>query len=204
MGLLLAAIISLAECSEVSQSAAYEPEEGDLVFQALGREQDLVVAIEGVTESAYSHVGVLLKHDEQWTVIEARTNGVVYIPFEKWKTYCREGRWAAYRMKATQRRHLPRFLAALHPHAGKEYDFKFELTENKLYCSELVYHAWKEATGQSLGQLARLGDLNWKPHRATIEKYNGGSVVLVRRIISPVALSRAEQLERIYDHGLDP
>ena len=41
----------------------YEPQEGDLVFQALPLDLDLVVAIEGVTESHYSHVGVLHKRD---------------------------------------------------------------------------------------------------------------------------------------------
>ena len=45
--------------------------------------------------------------------------------------------------------------------------------------------------------------LNWKPYQPVIEKYNGGPVVLDRQIISPVALSRAEQLERVYNHGLD-
>jgi len=204
VGLLFVAIISLAGCSGVSQIAVYEPEEGDLVFQALKRDQDLVVAIEGVTKSDYSHVGVLLKRSRQWEVIEARGSGVLYTPFAEWKKIGRKGRWAAYRVKKAHRRHLPQFLAALHPHVGKPYDFKYELSEKKRYCSELVYHAWKEATGQPLGRLARLGDLNWEPHQATIEKYNNGPVVLERKIISPMALSRAEQLKRVYNHGLDP
>ena len=181
----------------------YEPQEGDLVFQALPLDLDLVVAIEGVTESHYSHVGVLHKRDGEWTVIEASSPGVIYTPFEKWKTHGRNMRWAAFRLKAEHQKHIPQFLANLHPHAGKAYDFKYELSENKLYCSELVYHAWKKTTRQEMGKLTRIGDLNWKPHQTTIEKYNGGPIPLDRKMISPIELSKADQLQRVYNHGLD-
>ena len=195
--------LGITWCASLRKPSVYEPRAGDLVFQALDRGVDLVVAIEGVTKSDYSHVGVLLRRDGKWMVFEARSNGVKAMPFSEWKTLSRKGRWAAYRVKATHQRHLAEFLAALQPHAGKAYDFKYELSDDSLYCSELVYHAWRKATGQRMGQLARLGDLNWKPYQPVIEKYNGGPVVLDRQIISPVALSRAEQLERVYNHGLD-
>ena len=50
-------------CAVLNQSQSYSPMEGDLVFQALSWEVVLVVAIEGVTESNYSHCGVLHKRD---------------------------------------------------------------------------------------------------------------------------------------------
>ena len=106
-------------------------------------------------------------------------------------------------MKAAHREHLPEFLANLHPHAGKPYDFKYELGQENLYCSELVFHAWNKTTGQEMGKLTALGDLNWKPFQATIEKYNGGPMPPDREIISPIELSKAAQLEQVYNHGLD-
>ena len=190
-------------CAGLKQCQSYTPAEGDLVFQALPLDVDLVVAIEGVTESHYSHCGVLHQRDGAWTVIEATGAGVIYTPFEKWKTLARNERWAARRLKPEHRQHIPRFLECLHPHAGKPYDFKYELDQEKLYCSELIFHAWKKATGQELGKLTALGDLNWKPHRSTIEKYNGGPVPPDRKMISPVELSKAKQLKRVYNHGLD-
>jgi hypothetical protein len=174
-----------------------------LVFQALSLEVDLVVAIEGITESHYSHVGVLHRRGGAWTVIEATGGGVIYTPFERWKSVSRDGRWAAFRVQAAHRKHVPTFLANLHPHAGKPYDFKYELGQEKLYCSELVFHAWEKTTGQKMGKLTALGDLNWKPFLATIEKYNGGPMPPDRKIISPIELSKATQLKRVYNHGLD-
>ncbi|MGY8650841.1 MAG: hypothetical protein ACKVKM_08555 [Verrucomicrobiia bacterium] len=123
----IALAASLSGCAGLEQSRTFSPQEGDLVFQALSLEVDLVVAIEGVTESNYSHVGVLHKRDGAWTVIEATGAGVIYTPFEKWKSVSRKGRWAAFRVNAAHRGHVPKFLANLHPHAGKPYVFKYDL-----------------------------------------------------------------------------
>jgi len=206
IGNVIGAIVlaaGLSGCAVLNQSQTYSPMEGDLVFQALSLELDLVVAIEGVTESNYSHVGVLHRRAGEWTVIEATGAGVIYTPFEKWKSVSRNGRWAAFRVKAAHREHLPEFLENLHPHAGKPYDFKYELGQENLYCSELVFHAWNKTTGQEMGKLSALRDLNWKPFQSTIEKYNGGPMPPEREIISPIELSNAAQLERVYNHGLD-
>ena len=193
----------LSGCAVLKQSQTYSPMEGDLVFQALSLEVDLVVAIEGVTESDYSHVGVLHRRAGEWTVIEATGAGVTYTSFEKWKSVSRDGRWAAFRVKAAHQEHLADFLENLHPHAGKPYDFKYELGREHLYCSELVFHAWKKTTGKEMGKLTALGNLNWKPFLEIIEKYNGGPMPPDRKIISPIELSKATQLERVYNHGLD-
>lgn len=196
-------IFTFAGCAVFNSPTKYEPREGDLVFQALPLEVDLVRAIEGITRSHYSHVGVLHRREGEWTVIEATSEGVVYTPFEKWKSIGRDNRWAAYRIMAGQREHVPAFMQNLHPHAGKRYDFNYELDEEKLYCSELVYHAWQKTTGQQMGRLTRIGDLNWQPFAETIKKYNGGPMPPDRQLISPVELSRAPQLERVYNRGLD-
>ena len=70
-------------------------------------------------------------------------------------------------------------------------------------CSEWVFNKWRKRTGQEMGKLTALGGLNWKTFSATIEKYNGGPLPPDREIISPIELSKAAQLERGYNHGLD-
>ena len=192
------------QSNKSSKSKRYQPEEGDLIFQALPLDDDLIEAIEGVTESNYSHVGVLLNRDGIWTVIEASRPGVIYTPFEEWKIKGRNERWAAYRLKAAYREHIPQFRTELEAHIGKPYDFKYEFTDEKLYCSELVFHAWKKASNKDMGKRENILTLNWKPYLATIEKYNQGPLPTSgRMLISPRSLSRAKQLERVYNHGLD-
>ena len=200
-------LFSTSGCMSITKSdklPAYEPRDGDLVFQALPLNVDLIQAIEGITQSHYSHVGVLHRRKGKWTVIEACAPGVIYTPFEKWKTIGRNERWAAYRLKLQYRPLIPKFLRNLHSHAGKPYDFKYEFTDDKLYCSELVFHAWEKTSNKAIGRRENILTLNWKPYLATIEKYNQGPLPTSgRMLISPRSLSRARQLERVYNHGLD-
>ena len=52
---------------------AYQPVEGDILFQSLPNPAglDLVDAIEGSTGSPYSHCGMVFQERGEWQVIEA-------------------------------------------------------------------------------------------------------------------------------------
>ena len=52
------------------------------------------------------------------------------------------------------------------------------------------------------GKLAKLGDLNWRPYVATIRKYEGGDPPLDREMITPIDLSKAPQLQKVFDNGM--
>ena len=54
------------------------------------------------------------------------------------------------------------------------------------------------ASGIRLGKTQKLGDLKWTGYKATIEKYEGGAVPLDREMITPKALSQANQLEQVF------
>ena len=175
----------------------YEPAEGDVIFQSLPPATDLVRMIEGVTRSSYSHCGVVVKEDGKWLVAES-IGTVRKTPLWSWVMRGRGGKFAVYRLKEPYRKHIPQFILALEPFIGCSYDFRYRMDDEVLYCSELVYKAYRNATGEELGKLVRLGDMNWKPYEATIRKYEGGPPPLDRRLITPIDLSRAEQLEKVF------
>jgi Permuted papain-like amidase enzyme, YaeF/YiiX, C92 family len=77
---------------------------------------------------------------------------------------------------------------------GRPYDIRYELDDEKIYCSELIYKAFRTATGEELGKLQRLGDLDWRPYRETIEAIENGPAPLDRLMITPRSLSEAAQL----------
>jgi hypothetical protein len=179
----------------------YEPKVGDIVFQSLPKLSDLVKAIEGVSESPYSHCGVVIKKDGAWYVNEAM-GSVHSTPLLDWLKRGRGYRLDAYRLKKQHIQYIPAFIEALDKYQGKPYDFRYRMTDSHIYCSELAYKAFLDATGQALGQLMRLGDLNWKPHIETILAYDGGSEPpLDRLMITPKHLSQAEQLELVTSIG---
>ncbi len=178
----------------------YAPREGDIVLQSLPR-VGLVRAIEGATHSPYSHCGVVVREDGRWAVIEA-LGKVKKTGLFRWVLQGRGGRFAVYRLREPYRPHIPRFVAELKPFLGRPYDSRFRMDDEALYCSELVYKAYRNATGEELGAPVRLGDLDWEPYGETIREYEGGPPPLDRTIITPRHLSEAPQLEKAFGAGL--
>ena len=185
-----------------SNSQQYHPQVGDVLFQALPKGVDLVEAIEGVTRSNYSHCGVVVKsEDGNWRVYEA-FGPVGSVSLENWKNRGRGQKFAAYRLKDENATVNPKLLDALPKYALRPYDVRYRMDDDFIYCSELIYKAYRDATGKPLGKLVRLGDMNWRPYVATIRKYEGGPPPLDREMITPIDLSKAPQFKKVFDNGL--
>ena len=176
----------------------YSPQEGDVVFQSLPH-GDLVDAIEGITHSPYSHCGVVLRNDQnQWVVIESIFK-VHETPLFLWIFRGRGAEFAAYRLDPKYSSSIPEFKKDLLAYSGRPYDFDYDMTNDRsLYCSDLVYLAFDKASGEKLGKLEKLGDLDWKPFEPFIKSEQNGALPLDRTMITPSSLARAPQLRQIY------
>lgn len=140
-------------------SSLYEPKEGDIVFQSLSRASDLIRAIEGVTQSKYSHCGVVIQKDGKWYVNEA-LGAVHSTPLKEWIKRGRGSRVDVFRLHQEHREHIPAFIKALDKYQDRPYDIRYRMEDKFIYCSELVYKAWRDATQQELG--------NWKNWETSI------------------------------------
>jgi len=199
-GLLL--LFCTAPGCDENESKQYHPQVGDVLFQALPKGVDLVEAIEGVTGSNYSHCGVVVKDESgNWQVFES-IKLVGPVSLESWTNRGRGRKFAAYRLKDENATEIPKLLAALPKYAMRPYDVRYRMDDDFIYCSELIYKAYRDATGKPLGKLIRLGDMNWRPYVATIRKYEGGPPPLDRKMITPIDLSKAPQLEKVFDNGM--
>ncbi|MDP6118092.1 MAG: YiiX/YebB-like N1pC/P60 family cysteine hydrolase [Planctomycetota bacterium] len=176
--------------------AGYSPREGDMIFQSMPQ-NDLVVAIEGVTKSKYSHCGIVIKEGGQWSVLEA-IGPVKKTSLWNWSRRGRGGNFWSYRLKDEYQKKIPEVINQAKKFMGKPYDVRYRMDDERIYCSELLYKAFKAATGEELGKAERLGDLNWKPFERTIRKYEQGEPPLDRRIITPVGVSKATQLGLVF------
>jgi hypothetical protein len=175
----------------------YSPREGDIVFQSL-QHGALVDAIEGVTHSPYSHCGVVLRSDKgKWVVIES-IGDVHETPLFTWIFRGRGGYFAAYRLDPKYESVIPAFKKDLLAYTGDSYDFDYDMVRHQgVYCSDLVYLAFDQASGLKMGNLKKLGDLDWHPHQNFIRAEVNGKLPLDRLIITPAALAEAEQLHRV-------
>jgi len=178
---------------------AYAPKEGDIVFQSLPREE-LVDAIEGVTHSPYSHCGVVLRRDDRWVVIESILD-VHETPLLLWMQRGRKAGFAVYRLDPKYAAAIPEFKKHLLAYTGFPYDYDYELSDKAIYCSELPYKAFYKATGEEMGTLEKLGDLDWKPFEGFIKSMQGNKLPLDRLMITPASLSNAKQLHEVYRKG---
>lgn len=173
--------------------------EGDILFQTLFGQ--LCRVIEGVTESEYSHCGIVVKSEGGGlAVLEAIGGGVRETPLYDWVARGRDALFAVYRLKKEKRAHILLMIEACRVFMDRPYDTRYMMDDERIYCSELVYKGYNIATGERLGKLVALGSLNWEPYRADIEELEGGRVPLDRLMITPLHLSCAEQLECIFSN----
>jgi len=180
----------------------YSPQEGDVIFQSLPH-TDLVDAIEGITHSPYSHCGVVVRNKKgKWLVIESIFD-VHGTPLFLWEMRGRGGNFAAYRLDAKYTPLIPEFKKNLLSYRGHPYDFDYDMTNTHgaVYCSDLVYLAFNQTTGEKMGTLEKLGDLDWKPYKQFILSEQNGALPLDRAMITPASLARAPQLHEVYQTG---
>jgi len=179
----------------------YSPKEGDIIFQSLPH-NDLVDAIEGITHSPYSHCGVVLRDKNGvWVVIEA-LGPVNETPLLGWIKRGRGGDFTVYRLDSKYSPLIPVFKEDLLSYMGHPYDFNYDMTNGQaVYCSDLVYLAFDKASGEKMGVLEKLGDLDWKPYEHFIQTEQGGLLPLDRVMITPASLARAQQLHELYRTG---
>jgi hypothetical protein len=171
--------------SSLSVKTEYQPQNGDFLFQSLPH-NPLIDAIEGSTGSPYSHCGIVVNRNGVWMVIEAI--GPVKETFLlRWIGQGRDG--------ATK---VNRVIEAAERYKGRPYDLRYDMDDTKIYCSELLWKATRDATGIELGKLQRLGDLNWQPHEQVIRQLENGQLPLDRQMITPRAVAEDARLKQVF------
>lgn len=113
----------------LSDLFAYAPEVGDVVLQSLPSSR-LVDAIEGITNSRYSHCGVVDRIDGRWVVVEAL--GIVHAtPLREWMLRGHGAGVTVYRYPFAPGE-AERVLTAVHGFDGRPYDIRYDLDDAKI------------------------------------------------------------------------
>lgn len=179
--------------------AQYSAKEGDIIFQSLAG-TELADVIEGATNSPYSHTGMVIKKNDLWYVREA-IDPVQDTPLLFWIARGYNSQFAAFRLKEPYQHYIPMMIKESEKFLGLPYDVLYKLDDEKIYCSELVYKAFKNVSGEKLGRLRKLKELNWKPYKDFIVDL-AGELPLERQMITPKDLSEAHQLEKVFSNGI--
>ena len=128
--------------------------DGDIIFQTSRSAQS--VAIQRATRSPYSHVGVIFMRDGKPFVFEAIAT-VRYTPLASWIARGEGGRYIVKRTKVElNSAQIAKLRSSAKSFEGKPYDSYFEWSNQRIYCSELVWKLYRQALGLELGRLQKL------------------------------------------------
>lgn len=174
-----------------------EIKNGDLIFQtSLSRQSR---AIQLATNSKYSHCGIIYKNGKDFYVFEA-VQPVKLTPLEKWIARGKDGRFVIKRLKNADKVLTSSTIEKMkdigNQFNGKSYDLTFEWSDDKIYCSELIWKIYKRATGLEVGKLQKLKDfdLTDKTVQAIMKERYGDKIPMDEIVISPVAIYDSELL----------
>ena len=196
LALLLVGVGSFYRLDRVAAYYLSDKAEGDVLFQSLPR-QDLVDAIEVISQSAWSHCGILVRRDGRWYVAEA-IGEVRLTPLHLWVVRGRRSVVVSYRLKDPSMLRADLLHAGIEEFLGRAYDYRYAPDDGEIYCSELVHKVYQRRFGLELGEWQKLGDLNWRPKEAFIRQMENGALPLGRDMVTPVSLTRSELVERVY------
>ncbi|MBE0565712.1 MAG: YiiX family permuted papain-like enzyme [Krumholzibacteria bacterium] len=191
-------MVLLSGCAVES---GYEPANGDIVFQTSRSGQS--AAIQAATKSRYSHMGVVYVRDGRPVVFEA-VEPVRATPLDQWIARGEGGHFVVKRLANAAEVLTPAALARMQAvgegFAGRPYDLYFEWTDDRIYCSELVWKIYERGLGVEIGALQSLGDfdLSSPPVREKLRERWAGGPPLDEKVISPAAMFASDLLIEVY------
>jgi hypothetical protein len=184
---------------EVPFSSTYSDglKEGDLIFQTSLSSQSK--AIQLATKSKYSHCGIVFKEGDSFYVFEA-VQPVKRTPLAEWIARGEKGKFIVKRLKNAEQTLTPDVLQKMKEIGkgfnGKKYDLAFEWTDEKIYCSELIWKIYKRSTGIEIGKLEKLGDFDLSSDQVKrkIKERYGNNIPMEELVISPASIFESELL----------
>lgn len=177
--------------------------DGDLIFQiSLSRQSK---AIQLATNSKYSHCGIVYNENGQFYVFEA-VQPVKRTPLDKWIARGKDGHFVIKRLKNDEQVLTTETLQKMKQEGdklnGKSYDLTFEWSDDKIYCSELIWKIYQRATGIEIGKLQKLSDfdLTNEAVKQKIKERYGDKIPTEEIVISPATIFNSELLTTVMEN----
>lgn len=176
---------------------------GDLIFQTSLSGQSK--AIQLATGSEISHCGIVYEDRGSYYVLEA-VQPVKMTALEKWIAHGKNGAYTVKRLKNASQVLTPDVLTKMKKEGqlllGKPYDLTFEWSDDRIYCSELIWKIYKRAAALEVGKVQHLRDFdlsNEVVQKKMKERY-GNNIPMDESVISPVSIFNSDLLETVAEH----
>jgi hypothetical protein len=174
-------------------------ENGDIIFQTSLSSQSKAIQI--ATNSEYSHCGIIF--DEGQLLVYEAVQPVKMTPLQEWIARGKNGKFILKRLKNPKPLENPenykRFCDAANVFFHKDYDLAFDWSDDKGYCSEVVWKTYKNGLGIELCKLEHLKDFNLSNPavKAKLAERYGNKIPYNQLVISPKAIFESKLLETV-------
>lgn len=173
---------------------------GDIIFQTSLSNQSK--AIQLATNSQYSHCGIILIENGQYFVLEA-VQPVKKTALNKWIARGEKGYFVVKRLINADEILTPEILMKMKVEGerflGRNYDLTFEWSDERIYCSELIWKIYQRATGLEIGKLEKLSDfdLTNEAVKSKMKERYDEQIPSNETVISPAAIFESELLKTV-------
>ena len=128
---------------------------------------------------------------------------VKFTPLQQWINRGKNKHYVVLRLKEAESVLTQATLKKMHSvgsrYKNKNYDWHFAWSDDKMYCSELVWKIYKEGAGVELSPLKKLREFNTdhpKVKAKLTERY-GTSIPLEEQVVSPADLFNSTLLVKV-------
>ena len=170
---------------------------GDLIFHTSQSNQSKAIQI--VTNSKYSHMGIIYKEGKEYYVYEA-IQPVQITKLEDWINRGESGKYVVKRLRNRDEflteEGIQRMKIIGRQYLGKDYDLRFEWSDDKIYCSELVWKIYKKAFNIEIGKLEKIGDFDLSNSivQHKVQERYGSEIPKDELVISPDRMFKSRKL----------
>lgn len=160
---------------------------GDIIFQETKSGQ--AEAVKRATRSKYSHVGIIYFKKKRAYVFEA-VQPVRLTPLAEFIAHGVNKKYVVKRLKnpdiLTEDIQL-KMEAEARRHVGKNYDWVFGWSDDRIYCSELVWKIYRQGAGVTLALPMKLKEFNLDDPvvKKKLKERYGSKVPLEEPAVSP-------------------
>ncbi len=176
--------------------------DGDMIFQTSQSSQCEAVRI--ATNSKFSHCGIIYILNGKHFVYEA-VQPVKITPLEEWVTHGKDGSYVIKRLKKSEKTLDASTLKKMKEYGkqfnNKNYDLYFEWSDDKIYCSELIWKIYKNGANIELCKLEKLKSFNLQNDKvqAILKERYGNNIPLEENVVAPSQIVDSPLLETVID-----
>lgn len=194
--------VSFTNSPKENVQKGFKFQEGDIILQTSESKQCEAVRV--ATDSKFSHCGIVFYKNNKLYVLEA-VQPVKMTPIKSWIQHGKDGKYLVRRLKDNsvikQESVKNKMLAYGQKQLNKDYDLYFEWSDNKMYCSELVWKIYKEV-GIEISSLRKLKSFkleNPKVKTILAQRY-GNKIPYNENVIAPSQLAESDKLITVFNN----